>query len=351
MSRVNVLIVSKAGRYPGFLEEIAAVDPRVSVKHGVRQFVAELREKGIKGEQVDRLEKQAGLVKGVEGDLDDLLGEAEVIFGGSLFPDNLASRSPNLKWVHILNVGIDRYRSMDFFDSNLIITNSRGCSSISIAEHVLAFMLMLAKDATRLVANKQKKQWERFTTLELRDRTVGLIGLGGIGTEIARLAKGFGMKVIATRRSAVRLETDVSGVDELYPVKDLHKILRNSDFIVIAAPLTTETRGMIGETELRVMKPTAYLVNIARGAIVDESALVRALKEGRIAGAGLDVFTTEPLSPESELWELPNVTLSSHMAAASGRLPQRMVELCCENLKRYLAGEEMINVIDREKSY
>lgn len=351
--RVNVLIVSRIDLYSGFMDDIAAVDPRVSVKDGVRQFVAELREKGASGVMVDRLEKQANMVKGAEGNLDGLLSEAEVVFGNLFFPDRLVSRAPNLRWVHIANAGIDRYLSMDYFNAKgVAITNSRGCVAVPIAEHVLTFLLMLAKGAPRLMENKLKRRWERFTTLELRDRVVGLIGLGAIGAEIARLAKGIGMKVVATRKSAVSGKpVGVPWVDGQYSVNDLHQMLHDSDFVVIAAPLTTETRGLIGEAELKTMKRTAYLINISRGPIVNEPMLIRALQEGWIAGAGLDVFTTEPLPPNSELWSLPNVILSPHMSGSSDKRPQHLITLFCENLKRYLRGEEMLNVIDREKSY
>lgn len=187
--------------------------------------------------------------------------------------------------------------------------------------------------------------------MELRDRTVGIIGLGAIGGEVARLAKGIGMKVIATRRSATRRESGVFGVDELYPYLDLLQMLSESDLVVIAAPLTAETRGMIGEAELRAMRPTAYLINVARGPIINQSALIKALREGWIAGAGLDVFETEPLPPDSELWDLPNVILSSHMAGSTDRRSQRVLGLFCENLRRYLAGEQLLNVIDRQQGY
>ena len=356
MGKVNVLVVSKVDLHQGYLENIAAVDPRISVKDGAGQFVAELRRKGRKGPWVDRLEKEVALernqqVPETQEALDTLLAQAEVIFTTVLIPDDLLSRTPRLKWIHLGGTGIDSYLSAGIFESKIMITNSRGALAIPIAEHVLGLMLMLAKNVVRLLGNKQDRRWERFVTMELRDRTVGIIGLGAVGSEIARLTKGIGMRVIATRRSATKRESSVFDVDELYPCSELSQMLSESDFVVIAVPLTAETRRMIGETELRVMKSTAYLINIGRGHIVDQSALIKALKQGGIAGAGLDVFETEPLPDDNELWELSNVILSSHMAAATGRRSHRVVGMFCENLRRYLADEQLLNVIDRQKGY
>ena len=215
MNKVNVLIVSKLDLYHGFNSDISALDSSILVKDGVNQLVTELRKNGVKGATIDRMAKQANMVKGNEENLDSLLAEAEVIFGSVLFPENMAARAPRLKWVHINNVGIDRYLAMDFFTNpNITVTNSRGGVAIPIAEHVLTFMLMLAKNAPRMLDNKREKVWERFVTLELRDRVIGIIGLGAIGSEIARLAKGVGMRVIATRRSATRRE---QGIDPHFP--------------------------------------------------------------------------------------------------------------------------------------
>lgn len=340
---------------PDYIEDIVAVDSHISVKDGAEQFVAELRRKGRTGPLVDRLEKEVGVgrVAGAKEGLDTLLAEAEVVFGTLLFPDDLLSRAPRLKWIHTSAVGMEHYLPTSLFESNVIVTNSRGATALPIAEHALAFMFMLARNAPRLLAAKQNRQWERFYTLELNHRIVGIIGLGAIGREVARLAKGVGMKVIATRRSAAKRESGVLGIDELYPRSELLHMLSESDFVVIAAPLTEETRRMIGEVELRAMKSAAYLINIARGEIVDQSTLIKALREGWIAGAGLDVFETEPLPADSELWELHNVILSSHISSWTDvdRRSQRIVGLFCENLRRYLAGEQLLNVVDREKGY
>lgn len=356
MNKVNALVVSAVGNIRD-LDAIAAVDPCISVKDGRLQFLAELRRKGKKGPLVDILEAEETKLERdpqaaeAQEDLDTLLAQAEVIYGVALFPDELLSRAPRLKWVHIGSTAINVYQSTDIFESNITITNSRGATAVGIAEHVLTFMLMLAKDAPHLVVNKQTRRWERSITTELDQKTVGLIGLGAIGSEVAKRAKCMGMKVIATKRSTTKRESGVLGVDELYPRSDLRQILSESDFVVIAVPLTAETTGMLGEEELRAMRPSAYLINVSRGQVVDQSALIEALEEKRIAGAGLDVFETEPLPADSELWELPNVILSSHIAGSTDKRGQRLIDLFCENLRRYLASEEMLNVIDRKKRY
>ena len=354
MDKVNVLVVSRLDLRPGFLEKIAAVDPRISAKDGMGQLVAELRGKGKKGPLVDLLDNELKKVpvqqsSGTQEDFDAMLAQADVIFGIVLFPENLLQRAPKLRWVHIGGTGIDLYLSIGIFDGGITVTNSRGSLAIPIAEHVLAFMLMLARDAQRLLDNKRNRLWDTFLTQELRDRTVGIIGLGAIGSEVARLTRGLGMRVLATRLSATRRESGISGLDELYPPSELHQMLAESDYVIVAVPLTEETRNMISEAELSTMKSTACLINIARGKIVDQFALIKALKEGWIAGAGLDVFDYEPLPTDSELWELPNVYLSSHAAGATDRRSERILGLFCDNLRRYLAGEQMLNVIDLEK--
>lgn len=352
MDKVKVLIVSTLDLYPGYVEDITAVDPRVSVKNGIRQMVAELRSKGVTGIKVDRLENEAGLVPDTREDLDSMLAEAEVLFVTGFIPDNVLRRAPGLKWIHLTGAGIDEYAESGIFGSKVLITNSKGTAAIPVAEYILAFMFMLAKSGMRLFANKQDKRWERFLSMELRDKVVGIIGLGHIGEELARLAKGIGMKVIATRRSVVKREAGVLGVDELYPRSDLLGMLSASDFVVNLAPITPATKGMIGAAELRAMKPMAFFINVSRGQVVDEPVLVKALKEGWIAGAALDVFEAEPLPVDSELWNLPNVILSAHQTGATDKRSHRIIELFCENLKRYLAGEELLNVMaDREKGY
>jgi phosphoglycerate dehydrogenase-like enzyme len=234
--------------------------------------------------------------------------------------------------------------------SPVILTNLSGVFDTPIGEFVLSRMLMLVKRAPFYFQSKQEKQWKRADGTVLRSKTVGVVGLGSIGREVARLAKAFGMRVLATRRSAKRVGR-ARYVDIMLPPSQLRQLLAESDFVVLALPLTSETNKLIGEEELRTMKSTAYLINIARGGIVDEEILIRALDENWIAGAGLDVFATEPLPADSRIWELPNVIFSPHISGDFKDFLLRATEVFCENLRLYLDGKKLRNVVDKKKGY
>ncbi|MFH2121307.1 MAG: D-2-hydroxyacid dehydrogenase, partial [Pseudomonadota bacterium] len=252
-----------------------------------------------------------------EGHLNRLLQRAEVIFGWiHQFPKNLPARTDRLKWIQVMTAGIDRLPE-EILKSGIRVANASGLHGAAMGEVVLEMMLMFVKDAPACMRMKQGREWRRYRPGLLRDRTVGILGLGAVGKEIARLCKAFGMKVIGIRRSG-GAASPIPDVDRVYPRERLPELLAESDFLVLALPLTKETEGMIGEKELRGMKPTAFLINVARGAIVDEGALIRALEEKWIAGAGLDVFTREPLPPESPFYTMPNVLFSPHI---SGDIP------------------------------
>jgi phosphoglycerate dehydrogenase-like enzyme len=205
-------------------------------------------------------------------------------------------------------------------------------------------------------------RWDLFAGPEVRGQTMGIVGYGSIGREVGRLARAFGMRVLATKRRAEERRGtgyelpalgDPEGTvpDQIFPPSRLREMLAQSDFVVLAVPLAPETEGLIGEGELRAMKPNAYLVNIARGPIVNEAALIRALQEGWIAGAGLDVFAQEPLPPDSPLWGMENVILSPHVAGFTIHYDERAADLFAENLRRYLAGEPLLNRVDRGRGY
>ena len=279
-----------------------------------------------------------------------LLQEAEVIYGWiHQFPKDLLERTSRLKWIQAMSAGVDRLPE-EILKSPIRIATAGGLHKTPMGEVVLEMMLMFAKDSPACMLMKQAREWRRYQPKLLRGQTVGILGLGVIGREIARLCKAFDMTVTGIRRSAGP-EHPFPEVDRVYPRERLHELLAESDFIVLALPLTKETKGMIGEKELRSMKPSACLINVARGAIVDERALLRALEEKWIAGAGLDVFIKEPLPPESKFYELPNVIFSPHI---SGNMPDyewRATEIFCENLRRYLADEPFQHEVDKEKGY
>ncbi len=282
--------------------------------------------------------------------LDLLLGQAEVLYGWiHHFPKRLPERAPRLKWIQTMSAGVDLLPE-EVRKGPVRIVNAGGLHGTAMGEMVLEIMLMFAKDAPACFQMKQAGEWKRFRPKLLKGQTAGILGLGAVGREIARLCKAFGMEVSGVRRSG-QAEQPLPEVDRIYPPGRLAEMLAESDFVVLALPLTKETRNLIGEKELRCMKPTAVLINVARGAIVDEGALVRALEEKWIAGAGLDVFVKEPLPPESRFYNLPNVIFSPHI---SGDLPDyesHATEVFCENLRRYLAGEPFLHEVDRDKEY
>jgi phosphoglycerate dehydrogenase-like enzyme len=247
-----------------------------------------------------------------------------------------------LRWIHTYSIGVDHPMYRPIVERGITFTNGAGSQSIPIAQHVLLMMLHHAKRMDIWEAAQAARQWRHAPSDELTGKTVALFGLGGIGGEVARLAKAFRMHVIGLRRRSGPVEN----VDELLPPGAIGDLCARADFLVICAPLTRETRGAISATELARMKPEAYLINVARGPIVEERALVAALRDGRIAGAALDVFAVEPLPPEHELWTLPNVIITPHTAPASPFHIERGTQLFLENLRRFAAGDALLNVVD-----
>lgn len=328
------------------VKEIAAVHPGVRL-HLVADEVSALL--GQRAERVPGLGKGTGMDPAqAEARLTPLLQEADIYFGIRVLPDMVA-RSPRLRWVQLVAHGIDHIQG-DIMQGKVTVTTGRGAYAAIIAEHVLMLMLMLARQAPRILANQQQRRWERLYPGELDGNTVGLVGLGSIGAAVARAAQGFGMRVLGTRRTAAPGES-LPYVDEVVPPGSLPYLLRNSDFVVLCVPLTPHTRRLIGQEELRAMKPTAYLINVARGGVVDDAALVQALREGWIAGAGLDVFEQEPLPPDSPLWTTPNTIVTPHMAGLSERFTERATRLFCQNLGRYIRGEPLLNELDLDRGY
>jgi phosphoglycerate dehydrogenase-like enzyme len=338
MESLNVLVVT-----PDFeravshankecLRLIRAVSPRIKVKDG-----AALAEAELKG---DNSKKR---------DLDALLAWADVIFGLFTLPDIMA-RAPKLKWIQVISAGVARWRDTDVWRSQVIITGVSGIHATPIGEFVMALMLMLAKNTPHSFRMMHTRRWRRYPTQNLRGKTVGIVGLGHIGREVARLSKAFGMKTIAVRRSINR-PGKARNVDLLLPRTRMKQMLARSDYVVLSVPLTPQTRHIIGEAELKSMKGSACLINIGRGQLIDEEALIRALDEKRIRGAGLDVTYAEPLPKESRLWEFDNVILSPHISGSMENYMLRAAEVFCENLRRYLSGKKLLNVVDRKRGY
>jgi phosphoglycerate dehydrogenase-like enzyme len=328
MNEIHVLVAAPLEESQ--LGEIAGLDPRLKVHPAAKDFAALL----------------AGGAPGA--DFAGTLARAEVLYTVRA-PPGLAGRCPNLRWVHLASHGLDHLPD-DLRAGGMTVTTAQGAFDGPIAEYVLMLMLMLAKRAPRLVAQQQKGAWKYFSDAqEMSGLTLGLVGFGSIGRRVARYARALGMKVIATRRSAAG-EPDPD-TDQLVPPGRLGWLLEQSDFVVVAVPLTALTRGLIGSRELGRMKPTAFLINVSRGAVVDEGALVRALREKKIGGAALDVFRQEPLPPESPFWKMESVIVSPHMSGRAGDVWGKANGLFRENLMRYLKGEPLLNVFDPARGY
>ena len=263
-------------------------------------------------------------------------------------PKDIVARAPNLRWIQFTGVGMESSLNDSLKASQVTITNSGGVHSIPIAEMVLSMMLVFAKSWPTFLAQQQEHLWKRHILSELHGKTLGVIGLGHIGSAIARLGKAMGMRVLGVKRHASR---SVAGVDEIFFPRQLKQVLSASDFAVLCVPLTHETHKMLGEAELRSLKRHAFLINVSRGSVVQRSALQRALSERWIAGAALDAFHEEPLPPDDPLWELPNVLITPHLAGDTPAFLDRVAAIAAENLRRFTSGQPLINVIDKTLGY
>ncbi len=262
----------------------------------------------------------------------------------------MVGQGPQVRWLHTASAGVDHVLTPDVrAKAGLTVTDSGPAFEIAISEFVLAWMLLVARGLPALMGNQREHKWQSVPQFELHGKTVGIIGLGPIGRGTAARAKAFGMKTLGLRRHS----TPVEGVDEvLTGPEGLARLLAESDFVVIAAALTGETQALIGAEQLARMKPTAWLINIARGGLVDEPALITALQSGQIAGACLDVFAQEPLPGDSPLWDLPNVHIAPHNSPGwDPNLRARQEAIFLDNLARFARGEPLVNAVDITRGY
>jgi phosphoglycerate dehydrogenase-like enzyme len=257
---------------------------------------------------------------------------------------------PKLRWVHTFSAGVDRFVPLMATHERVLLTNNSGSYDVPIAEHVIAMIFAAAKRVPEHLAAQARHEWQRETPhAEVRGQTLVILGMGNIGSELARLANGVGMRVVGIRRDASR--PGGPGVERIVPPERLVDAAREADYLAVTAALTPQTRGMVSAEVLRSLKPTAWVINIARGPIIDEAALAAALQEKRIGGAALDVFETEPLAATSPLWDCANAILTPHISNSSPRVRERSLALVAENLRRFKAGEPLLNVVDREAGY
>ncbi len=285
------------------------------------------------------------------------LPEAEVVCSYWM-PLSWRERTTQLRWLQGAGAGVDGLRPTGILDPahGIMVTTASGIHANVIGEYVLCSMLMFNRNWPEMVRLQDKRTWPRsagwynLEGRELDGATIGVIGLGQIGRRVAQLARAFGMRVLATRRGAHAGESDPD-VDQLYDMEQVYELLGQSDYVVLSVPLTPATEHLIGEAELHAMKHTAYLVNIARGRVIDEAALIRALQEHWIAGAGLDVASKEPLPEDSPLYSLPNVILTPHISGVTTHYEERLTALFADNLRRYRSGQPLRNLYDPSRGY
>ncbi|MEX2548529.1 MAG: D-2-hydroxyacid dehydrogenase [Chloroflexota bacterium] len=300
----------------------------------------------------------------LEGLADSDLGDIEVLLRGplpvSVF-DRILARAPQLMWVHSATAGVERVLTPAALERGLAITNARGVFSDPIAEYVLMMILAVSRRLPLLLELQREKTWQPLEGREMADVTVGIVGLGSIGRRVAELVLTMGSRVVAVRRHAARDEAPAAAgdaeIDELtslidmLPADGLPELMAQSDFVLLALPLTPETTDLFNADLLAHAKPGAWLINVARGALVDERALIRAVRDGRLGGAVLDAFREEPLPADSELYTTPNIIVTPHTSWSSGRVLDRSIELFCENLERFRRGEPLANLVDSTAGY
>jgi phosphoglycerate dehydrogenase-like enzyme len=297
---------------------------------------------------------------------DEVWKRVEVLYTNRILPR--PEQAPHLRWIQFHWAGLDHALEEPILQrEGMNITNMSGASASQMGEHAIMMMLALGHHLTDILSHQKKAdwpsgRWELFTPHELRGSTVGIVGYGSIGRQIARMLQVLGATVLATKRDVLHPEDtgyiveglgDPGGdlVNRLYPPQALCSMLKECDYVVVTLPRTTATRGLLGAKELSSIKPTAFLVDISRGEIVDHSALIPLLREHKIAGAALDVFPVEPLPADSPLWKLPNVILTPHIAGFSSLYDQRAVDLFIQNLQRYLEGLPLNNRLDLKLEY
>ena len=296
---------------------------------------------------------QIDLKLGMSGEqLQEYLPEAEVFFGWP--SEDQLKMAKNMKWVQSPSAGVERLLYPEMMNRPITLTNAKGCYGPAIGEHVFALLFGLTRGIKSQVQNMNSGSWSKENkNVEMREMTMGIIGLGGIGRETARRAKAMDMKVIAADIVPLYTEKFNRIADEIYFMDGggFEEVLRNSDVIVSAAPHTDKTEGIFDKRAFELMKPGAYFINVSRGKLVKTPAMVEALKNDHLAGAGLDVTDPEPLPQDHELWSMPNVVITSHIAARSQYSADRMMAVFSENVQRYVNGYPLLNLVDKEMGF
>jgi phosphoglycerate dehydrogenase-like enzyme len=278
--------------------------------------------------------------------VDPYIGSADILLTfGAHMADHVLEKGKKLRWIQALGTGVDGIVDRPPFREGVLVTNMHGLHGDSVPEAAIMLMLALARDLPRAMRQRNARKWERYPSQLLKGKTVGIFGVGAIARSLAPKCKSFGMKVIGIT-SAVR---GVEGIDRMVRRDDLDSVVGELDFLVLLTPYTAETRGIVGEKVIGAMKPSAFLVNLARGGIVDEEALVGALRDKRLAGAALDVFATEPLPENHPFWSMDNVIVTPHLGGFHDQYAEEALPTVVENFRKFLAGDldKMKNVVKR----
>ena len=316
---------------PDLVERIRAIDSRLTVLYEPDLLPRPRYPADHGGAPFERTPEDEARWRG-------LLARADVLFDFDRSnAETLPELAPDLRWIQATSAGIGQYVHRLGYAERMpdtTLTTASGVHARPLAEFCLLAMLAFSRGLFEMLAGQRERHWTRFAGTDLEGRTLVVYGHGAIGTEVTRMARALGMRTIGIKRS-----------------DDLHEALAEAEFLVLAAPHTPETEGAIGADELRALPAGAVVINVGRGALIDEPALVEALRSGHLGGAALDVFAEEPLPPESPLWDMPNVLVSPHSASTSDRENARLVELFCDNLRRFLAGEPLANVLEPGRLY
>src|SRR5690606_9823342 len=336
------------------VDDAAAPSDGADARSNDAVLLLALRDGVLTPEQVGRIEAAAPGMRVVmtrdRAAIEAVLPAVRVAAGQ--FPYDLLPGATSLEWIQQWGAGADwLLRYPGAADMRFVLTNASGVHAVPISEHVLAYLLAFARGLPLAFGHQARGEWQPVpaaSLFELAGKTLLLVGAGAIGARVARLAAAFEMRVVVVRRDASR---PVAGAHAVHGEGELLGLLPTADFVVITAPLTQSTHGMFGADQFRAMKSTAYLVNIGRGGIIQEDELVASLRDGRLAGAGLDVFEQEPLPADSPLWGMNNVIITCHYSGATPRYNERAFGIFLDNLERFKAGEELINVVDKHGGY
>ena len=295
----------------------------------------------------------------------ELTIDAEILYAIGAVPQ--PAQAPNLRWIQLHSAGMNHLLEEQIWETGIHITTASGIHAPNLGQYVMAQILAWSHHVPKWLAYQgqhewPKDRWDKFLPRELRGQTIGILGYGSIGREVARLAKSFGMTVLVTKRDAKSIVDEgysIPGIgdpngemaDRIYPPEATRSMVAECDYLVLTLPLTPKSHHLIDESMFRAMKPNCYLVNVGRGPLVNEADLDEALKKGRIAGAGLDVFENEPLPEDSPLWARDNVIISPHVSGFTSEYDDRVVALFAENLRRYLVDEPLLNLVNRDTGY